>query len=190
LAEQNAGSLDTLIKVWAVLGPLIAATVSTMWSRHIQNSDRQFDLEREKEREAKERDKREQEYERQLRLKKYEELKAALADCMSSSYEYVKKQSEYITNPLPERHQTATAANDKFVYSSQLVTLLGNDELAGKVIEFWNATIAIPKSYNIQIDRNYEEKLCVYRRCRAEFNEAARSYLIELEEGPRPPTSE
>lgn len=190
MAEQTANNLDAFLKIWAVIGPLIAAVASTMWSRHIQTSDREFELVRDKDREVKERYARDQEYERQIRMQKHDEVKVALADFMASSHEYVRKQSEYLTNPLLDRHQSATAANDKFVYSHQIVTLLGNDALVGKALEFWNATLTIPKSYNTPLTDDYEEKLRVYRSSRAEFNDVARSYLAELEGNPKQPTSE
>jgi tRNA nucleotidyltransferase/poly(A) polymerase len=180
LTEQTA-NLDTLLKIWAVLGPLLAAAASAIWLRYVQTADREFEHSGEQERAVRERERRYEEHNRQLRVQKYNEVKAGLADFMASSHEYVRKQSEYITTPLPERHQSASSANDKFVYSFQIVTLLGNSAIASNALDLWNATLVVPKSYNLPIDAQYEEKLRVYRNVRAVFNDAARAYLQELE---------
>lgn len=41
--------LDTLIKVWAILGPVGTAVLSAWWSRRNQLADRKYDIERERE---------------------------------------------------------------------------------------------------------------------------------------------
>lgn len=110
-------------------------------------------------------------------LEKCKELKAALASFMASSHEYVRKQSDYWTDPTPEKHQAGSQANDKFLYSGQLVSLLGNESLANTATKLWNATIVIPKSYKTPIDADYELKLVAYRAARAEFDEIARNCL-------------
>ncbi|HVS25944.1 MAG TPA: hypothetical protein VHE58_01335 [Burkholderiales bacterium] len=172
---------DTLLKVWAVLGPLIAAAAIAFWSRHTQVKDRDYEHSRESERLNRADTAKKQDHNRALRVERYNEIKGALADLMASSHEYVRKQSEYITKLTPDMHQAASQANDKFVYSCQLVTLLGDEPLTNAAVALWNATLEMPKSYNIPIDQAYEQKLVVYRDARAEFNDLARKYLNSLD---------
>jgi hypothetical protein len=182
MAEPTANILDIFLKIWVVMGPLLATAVTAVWSRHTQTGDRKFEFERAKEHEARERDKSSQEHERQIRLQKYNEVKAAIADFMASSHEYVRKQSECLSNYLiPERYQAATAANDKFTYSCQVVILLGSNDVASEAIKLSNATVQIPKAYNDPVTPAYERKLEEYRSARAAFTDAARKYLSELE---------
>ncbi|SNX58967.1 hypothetical protein SAMN06296273_0430 [Nitrosomonas ureae] len=63
----------------------------------------------------------------------------------------------------------------------QFVTLLGDDQLTVSAIAFWNATLAILKSYTTPVDEEYEQKLVVYRGARTEFNEQVRNHLRVLE---------
>lgn len=173
--------MDTFLKIWAVLGPLLAAAASAVWSRHVQVRDRDHEHTREVERldradAAKDRD-----HARAVRLEKFREVKNALAEFMASSHEYVRKQSEYWTDQTNEKHQAASKANDKFIYSCQVVTLLGNEDLAEVAGSLWNATIAMPKSYNVPSDTQYEERLAAYRKARSVFNDSARKYLLSLD---------
>lgn len=172
---------DTLIKVWAVLGPLFVAAVSAYWSRRVQLKDREHEHSRELERLERADAAKQFDYSRSVQHERHNELKQALADFMASSHEYVRKQSEYWTDPVPDKHEAASLANDKFIHSCQIVTLLGDTELAESATALWNATIALPKSYNTPIDKAYEEKLAVYRAARASFNEQARAYLRSLD---------
>jgi len=169
--------MDTYLKIWAVIGPLLAAGISALWSRTTQIKDRDFNIKQEIEKEKRQESLKWQEKNEALRKEKYDEIKMGLASFMTSSHEYVRKQSEYITDPSQEKHKAASEANDKFVYSCQIVILLGGDDLANSATQFWNATLAIPKSYNIPIDTEYEGKLKVYKEARMLFNKQARIFL-------------
>jgi hypothetical protein len=179
--EDTSSGFDNFLKVWAVLGPLLAAAASALWSRYTRIKDRDFELKQELDREKRQLILKDQEQSEAQRKEKYNEVKAVLADFMASSHEYVRKQSEYLSNPTAELHQAASTANDKFIFSGQVVTLLGNDVLANSVIQLWNATLTMPKSYNVKVDADYEEKLRVYKEMRAIFNEQARTFLLKLE---------
>ena len=181
MAASTISGFDTFLTGWAIAGPLLAAIASALWSRHIQIGDREFERTRDRERGERERLLRREKHDDTVRKEKYNEVKAGLADFMASSNEYVRKQSDYLTNPLPERHKAASNANDKFTYSCQIVTLLGTDVIAGAAINLWNATLQIPKSYSVVKPLDYDDKLREYRNARAVFNELARAYLTELE---------
>lgn len=47
MAEPTVNNFDTFLNLWAVLGPLLVAVANAMWSRHIQTSDRKYELSRE-----------------------------------------------------------------------------------------------------------------------------------------------
>jgi len=168
---------DYTLRVWAVLGPLIAGAASTLWARRNVVNDREY-----LDNKAIEKEKRvqlEQQFIRQEITKKerYQELKNACVEFMTSSHYYVRKQSEYLTNTNPELHDHAREANDQFTSSNQRLVLLGNEELSTEAIAFWNATIAIPKSYKTAIDDEYNKKLKEYQSSRTKFNTAAKNQL-------------
>ena len=191
MAESTADTLSTLLKVWAVLGPLLAGAASAVWSRRnrlqdreyenslkIENRDHEHSLELELL--ARSDTTKNTEHLRTLQAEKYNEIKCAIADFMGSSSEYVRKQSDYWTDQTPDKHQAASQANDKFVYSCQLVILLGDELLAEAAIALSNAALAIPKSYNTPITSEYEQKLVMYRNARTEFTNQARKYLSSV----------
>lgn len=173
-------NLDTLLKVWAVLGPLVAAGVSAWWSRRNQVNDRDYGHSLEMERLDRADTARILDHQRAVRTERHNAIKESLADFMASSHEYVRKQSDWLANPIPEKHQAASQATDTFTYSSQGVILLGDEQLADKAVELWNATLKIPKSYKTPINEQYEQDLDAYKLARADFNTHARRYLDSL----------
>jgi hypothetical protein len=179
--ENTLNGWDIFFRIWAVAGPLLAAAASALWSRYTHVKDRDFEYKQELDRERRQATIKHQQWLDTQRKEKYNEIKTALADFMASSHEYVRRQSEYYTRPVPELLHAATTAYDKFIFSSQIVVLLGNDALANSVIQMSNATNDIPKSYITPVDDKYEEKLRVYRESRAAFNAQARSFLMNLE---------
>ena len=178
--QTSTDNVDTYLKIWAVVGPLLAAGASALWARMTQVKDRDFNVQQELDKEKRQELLKRQEKHETLRKEKYDEIKVGLASFMTSSHEYVRKQSLYVTDPSPEKLKAASEANDKFIYSCQIVILLGDDKLANSAVQFWNATLAIPKSYSIAIDDEYESKLKVYREARMLFNQQARNYLNSI----------
>ena len=178
--QTSTDNMDSYLKIWAVVGPLLAAGISALWSRMTQVKDRDFNVNQELEKGKRQELLNQQEKNQALRKEKYDEIKMGLASFMTSSHEYARKQSEYITDPSQEKHKAASEANDKFIYSCQIVILLGDDNLANSATQFWNATLAIPKAYNIPIDTEYERKLKVYKEARMLFNQQARNYLNNI----------
>lgn len=173
---------DYALRVWAVAGPLLAGAVSAIWSRRnqIQDRDYQNNLQEKRENRLAEESKRIRIEE--AKRKRHAELRDACIEFMASSHEYVRKQSEYLTRVTPELHDHAREANDRFTNSNQKLILLGNTELSEASISFWNAAIAMPKSYRIEVDEEYEENLITYQSTRTAFNEAAKRQLSEYEQ--------
>lgn len=87
--QRESKSARVVFKVWAVIGPLLAAVANALWLRHVQVSDRKREEARELERlnRADAAKKQGQQFARNL--EKYNGLKAALANFMASSHEYV-----------------------------------------------------------------------------------------------------
>jgi hypothetical protein len=172
---------DSALKVWAVVGPLLAAGASAAWSHYVRVSDRSHEKELEKERAARASLSERISHLRAYKSARHAELKAALADFMSSSREFVRKQSESLSRPTPENVGAATQANDKFSYSCQLVILLGDQELADAAVTLWNAALVVPRSYSTLSDDAYQETLSVYRNAGAAFNASAKRFLAAFD---------
>jgi len=181
MLEGQKTTSEILLGTWAVVGPLIAAAASAVWSRFTQVRDREFHLKSENERQLNE-DKRESTLHlRTMRKEKYEETKSAIAELLGASHEYVRKQSMWLSNNSPESLKAASDSNDRFIYSSQNVILLVDDDLADTAISLWNATIAIPIPYNKPHPDNYDELISTYRKTRSKFISGAREFLKKIE---------
>lgn len=172
---------DYLLRIWAVVGPLFAAGISAIWSRRNQVQDRLYQASQEAEKDRKISDENKRIRAEEARQQKYLQLREACIEFMASSHEYVRKQSEYLTQLTPELQQYASEANDRFITSNQKLILLGDAQLTEASIAFWNATIAIPKSYRIEADAAYQAKLATYQTSRTEFNQAAKNQLRSYE---------
>lgn len=186
LAEATSITFDTFVNVWAIVGPLIVGIASALYNRKIQITDRKFEAERNQMRDAQERLQKQEEHENTLRELKYNEVKMGLADFMASSLEFVKKQTFFMNTNSPENNQEANAANDKFIYSCQIVTLLGNEKVSIAALNLWNTTLEISIVGKDLNKPENEKKLSEYRVARTLFNNVARTYLLELETGTQP----
>ena len=178
--EVVLSTWDYVLRVWAVAGPLLAGAVSAIWSRRNQVQDRNYQNKLQSKKEEKQAEENKRIRSEDARLMKHAELKDACIEFMASSHEYVRKQSEFCTHPSSALQDHAREANDRFVLSNQKVILLGNEELLTASITFWNATIAIPKSYSVPADEEYNTKLRTYQTARSGFNLAAKSQLGAL----------
>ena len=171
---------DSLLKLWAVIGPLLAAAASAVWSRHTLKQDRQYDDAREKETLARDLASQDRAY---LRLKaenQASDLKNAITDFLSSTHEYVRKESLSRTNSTPESIAISVSAYDRLSSAGQAVIVLADDELEEATTEFWNATSEAPRSYTNPADDPYIAAITRYRKARHEFTRQAKRYLLEI----------
>ncbi len=166
---------DTFVKAWALVGPILTAATAQIWTRRSALQDREFERSQEESRERRAAESNRLEWERDVGLREKAEKKDAYAAFMSSTHEYVRKQSEAIDNV--NRAAAASEANDDMVRSCQLVVLLGPAHVAEAAIDFWNCTLEVPKSFNVPSTSDDETKQAAYRAARAKFNQAARTDL-------------
>ena len=179
--EVILSTWDYVLRVWAVIGPLLAGAVSAVWSRHNQIQDRDYQNNQHSDKEEKKAEESKVIRAEESSRKKHEELKDACIEFMISSHEYVKKQSEYLTEESPELHDHAREAHDRLISSSQRIILLGNEKLSRDSISFWNTTISVPKNYKTAITKEYLTILNAYKSARTKFNSTAKSQLEEFE---------
>jgi|GEM_PF-1551443 len=175
--------LDTALKIWAVLGPLLAAAISSVWARSMQLEDRKSEDSRNDGRRRAEKEDRNDDAAHALRRERYLEIKNAFAELLSSSQEFIRSQSDDITNPSPELHSLAVEAHSRFSMSSQTVVLLVDEGLANMAINLWNTAFGVPRNYNADhTEPAYVQSVEQYRAARAAFTVGARAYLVNLQE--------
>lgn len=174
---------DTLLKIWAVIGPLLAATASAVWSRRVQLADREYEDGRAQARLDREDRARQREIETTRSAHEYEEAKAAIGSFMAASHHFVARQTDLHNNILDaERKAVAIAANEKFVHHGQLVMLLADHELEVATIALWNSTLSLPRPHAKMETPESKAAVAEYRTLRAEFNLHAKRFLKALKE--------
>jgi len=182
---DNPSGYDIFFRIWAVVGPLLAAAVSAWWSRRIHIQDRDYQRQQELDRESRQASKEHQEQLIAQRKEKYNEVKAALVDYMASSQDFLAKVTESIAFPSTETRQALSIAREKFSISQQIVILLGNNALVSSSIELWNAVNNMPiYSPNTPLQEDYAEKVENHQNVRAIFIQQAREFLSSLENNP------
>lgn len=186
MAEQALSGIDIFFRIWAVVGPLLAGAASQIWERRNKIVDREFEAKRELVKLEKEVDIARQESIEENAKQRYLETKSCYLRFMSSSQEYVRKQSEKMTNPNDmELRAAASKANDEFIRSFQEVTLMSNQAIEEPSLRLYNATLSIPRVFNAPEPEGYDEKLQEYREARSEFNSLAKTHLRKLETFPK-----
>jgi hypothetical protein len=170
---------DALLKFWAVVGPLLAAGISAVWSRRNAVQDRDFEQQRDNSRLSAESSLQDTQHKRSLKLENYKELKAALASYMTNTKDMVSRRSEHLTAPSPETKEVANLAYERWNHSFQLVALLGDQEITDMAINLWNAALAVPQSYNTASTPDYEVKIETFKNSGAAFLKKARALLGE-----------
>ena len=173
---------DALLKIWAVIGPLLAAGASAVWSRRNQVQDRSYESTREIEQRTHTTSERVVEHRRALQAENYKELKTALANFMVSANDFISRQCEWLTTPNADTKAASLAAIEKFNYHCQLVTLLGQPATADLAIEVWNTAFTAAKSYDAPMDATHQKAVDAYRSVKLKFLTHARDELASRKE--------
>ena len=173
---------DALLKVRAVIGPLLAAGASAVWSRRNQTQDRTYESTREVEQRTHATSERELQHRHALRTDNYKELKAALANFMVSTNDFMSRQCEWITTPNSDTKAGSLAAIEKFNHHFQLVMLLGEPSTADLAAEVWNTAFAAARSYNMPMDAAQQKLVGAYKSAKLKFTSKARDELASRKE--------
>lgn len=181
MQAHSSETLDVTLKLWAVAGPLLTAGISTWWARRNQVNDRDFIKSSENEQQILKKAEKAEEQRQQLNREKYTELKMAIATFMGATYEYVRRQTDLHNDPKHGTLEAAANANDKFIYSCQLVVVLGDESLADAALLLWDASLKIPRPVAEANSPQHQEDMKNYRLARTNFNKIAREHLISLE---------
>jgi hypothetical protein len=162
MTQASTIDWNAFFRIWAVVGPLLAAGASALWARRNQVQDRNYETSRDSVRFERDIQSKEAEHEMQLRTESYKEIKGALANFMASTNDYVTKAGINLTTPTVENAQASVAAQEKWNYNCQLVMLLGDQELSDLAVHVWNIGLSVPRSYKLPADDEHTKKLIEY----------------------------
>jgi hypothetical protein len=179
MTEPYATIYEISIKVWAVLGPLLAAAASAIWLRRNQTIDREYQHSLELERLNRADTAKKLDHQRAVRVAAHDRAREAIAAMMTNSHIYVGKNMNYRMDPSPENDKILDVARERFAECCQLVSLLDDDVLAERAVNFLNGTVEFALAYAKPPDDNYERKFEAYQEERLLFTTEARRHLRE-----------
>lgn len=205
MTDPNITNWDNFLRIWAILGPLIVAAVSAVWSRRTKIKDREFEKSLEMQRIERERSRETErlEYDRSREIERFEQInttkkldfkaakqderyneaKDACVNFMANSQDYVLKHSDFLTNKTPDLKQASILANEKHNFSYQLVQIIGNDDIKNAASSLMNSSLELLTTYSA-IPRNqekYDNALKAYQAAKSTFSTCSRKYLSDLD---------
>lgn len=136
---------DVALKIWAVVGPLLAAGASAIWSRRNQLQDREHDLEQQRISRAQALEDRDLEHKRNTLSSRKSELRIALAQFVAAANDYIhlwQKNSTAIVSAESRRLELDASARLNANY--QTVSFLGTEELVSLAKKVLNLATDLP----------------------------------------------
>ena len=136
---------DIALKIWAVVGPLIAGGASAVWARRNQLQDRKHDLDQQKIARDQSLQDREIEFKRNTLSSRRTELRSAIAQFVAASNDYISLCQNNATihgNADTKRLELETLARLNANY--QTVSILGTAEIASLAKDVLNIATDFP----------------------------------------------
>jgi len=137
--------MDIFLKIWAIVGPLLAATASAIWARRVQLQDRRHEDQRAQTSRLHTIDDGRISHLRATRTAARSELRSAASDFISALHEYA------LCATTAMRDDASDAASDAFVEARRNLNItygklvvLGDDELSRIATEAIGAAVALP----------------------------------------------
>jgi hypothetical protein len=136
---------NLVLKIWAVLGPLIAAGISAVWARRIQVQDRAYEQSRYKQSRAESLEDRQLEFQRSTLHAHKAELRVAIAQFIAASDDFMLACIENKSS----RHTAETQARESesialMSANYQNVALLGTSNIAKAATQVLNFAADFP----------------------------------------------
>ena len=171
------------LKIWAVVGPLIAGGASAIWSRRNQLQDREHDSEQQRIAREQSLQDRNSEYRRSTIGSRKVELRTAIAQFVAAANDYI---SLCQTNSTPSRSgdtkRLELEASARLNANYQTVSILGTDEISKLAKVVLNSAVDFP-SKALSLSGDEQEKYRdTYLLAKRDLSSAARKLFgIESE---------
>ena len=174
---------DVALKIWAVLGPLIAGGASAVWARRNQLQDRKHDLDQQRIVREQSLEDREIEYRRNTLASRKTELRGALAQFVAASNDYIVLcQNNATLHGNAETKRLELEASARLNANYQTVSILGTDELTKLAKKILNSATDFPHVAPKMSDKEKEDHRDNYLLAKKDLATAARKFFgIESE---------
>ena len=169
---------DTALKIWAVIGPLLAAAISALWSRRVQTQDRQYEKDLQATVRSDEFRAREAEFRRSNTHAQMSELRVAMAHFVAATNAFLmaatdNKSQRRSPETLRLEHEAAETMNLQF----QHVAILSPEPLARLAADLLNIAADFPAMTGPDLERKLQEATDNYARAKSILTKQARELL-------------
>jgi hypothetical protein len=169
---------DVALKIWAVIGPLIAASASAVWARRIQIQDRQYDRKQQELARSQSLEDRHLEFQRSTLHSHKSELRAAIAQFVSATNEFLMACGDNRSESRSaETQRREIEASGKMNAHYQNVILLGTDEIAKCATQLLNLAVDYPTQVAHEPEDKRKEHTTQYQIAKRALTKAARKLL-------------
>ena len=171
------------LKIWAVVGPLIAGGASAIWSRRNQLQDREHDLEQQRIAREQSLQDRNSEYKRATIGSRKAELRTAIAQFVAAANDYISLcQTNSTVSRSVETKRLELEASARLNANYQTVTILGTDEISTLAKTVLNSAVDFPSKALGLAGEEQEKYRNTYLLAKRDLSSAARKLFgIESE---------
>ena len=169
---------DTVLKIWAVVGPLLTAALSAIWARRIQIQDREHQKFLQEQIRADEYRVKDMEFKLSTNHSQMSELRAAIASLLASSNSYVLASID--DNSSRRSHDSIRSlreSEERLNVQFQCVAILAPESLAALATELLNAAISISSLNAPDLEKKLENGSARYNAAKNELTKKSRDLL-------------
>ena len=159
---------DVALKIWAVLGPLVAGAASAIWSRRNQIQDREYEKEQQASIRKNDLEDKALEFKRTLITSQKNELRLAITQFVNAANFYIETcQAHHNRGKDEQTEKDQLAALDKLGSHYQVVNILGTDDIASLAKRILNLATSFPlnivQQERAKIDEHHRDYLAAKR---------------------------
>lgn len=170
--------MEIFLQIWAILGPLLAAVVSALWSRRVQVQDRTYETEQRQIVRKNTLEDRALEFNRERTESDLKELRAAASDFLHLAGEFVDSCMERCSSDVPaDNSERCSSTRASLNRSAHHLVLIAPAELAEKTTNLHNCAADFLGLYLRADADSLHSAVAEYSDIKLSFISAAKSIL-------------
>lgn len=175
-AEVVAPGVEWL-KVWAVVGPLLTAAASAVWTRYVQRKDREDAVALDREKRDWDAVERSRQHSRDAALAQKAELRAAATRFFACCSTYSNRAGLWLLDAVPVTDAVVFESSEALTNAFSAVMMLADVDLQKKAIALSNATLRMSSVVQENATEEQEQIRDNFQRARLQFVASVRRAL-------------
>lgn len=170
--------MDTFLKIWAIVGPILTAAVSAVWARHVQEKDRAHQIELSKVARQSAIEDRNSQYSMERERIFASEIKTAFSAFLSAVHQYAEDMSTAISSKSGTNDRNPSDASKRLHEAYAAAAMVGNTTTSKACYALCSAAAHLPGSG--ENGKFSESAMKTFVEARQDFVAAAHTYLESL----------